>query len=45
VEFRNAGWLKNEVFRWLKEKNIGFCCVDEPRLPNLIRQLLKQQAT
>jgi len=36
VEFRNAGWLKNEVFRWLKEKNIGFCCVDEPRLPNLI---------
>ncbi len=36
VEFRNARWLKVEVFQWLRQQDIGFCCVDEPQLPNLI---------
>ena len=36
VEFRNARWLKVEVFQWLRKQEIGFCCVDEPQLPNLI---------
>jgi uncharacterized protein YecE (DUF72 family) len=36
VEFRNAYWIKPEIFGWLQSLNIGFCCVDEPRLPNLI---------
>jgi uncharacterized protein YecE (DUF72 family) len=36
VEFRNAYWLRKEVFDWLREHNLGFCCVDEPRLPNLL---------
>ncbi len=36
VEFRNARWLKVEVFQWLREHNLGFCCVDEPQLPNLV---------
>jgi uncharacterized protein YecE (DUF72 family) len=36
VEFRNARWLKVEVFQWLRTQEIGFCCVDEPQLPNLI---------
>lgn len=36
VEFRNARWLKVEVFSWLRQQDIGFCCVDEPQLPNLI---------
>jgi uncharacterized protein YecE (DUF72 family) len=36
VEFRNARWLKVEVFRWLRQEDIGFCCVDEPQLPNLL---------
>jgi uncharacterized protein YecE (DUF72 family) len=36
IEFRNAYWIKPEVFDWLRTLNIGFCCVDEPRLPNLI---------
>lgn len=36
VEFRNANWLRNEVFDWLRGHNLGFCCVDEPRLPNLL---------
>lgn len=36
VEFRNAHWIKSEVFDWLRGMDLGFCCVDEPRLPNLI---------
>jgi len=36
VEFRNARWLRVEVFQWLRQLDIGFCCVDEPQLPNLL---------
>jgi uncharacterized protein YecE (DUF72 family) len=36
IEFRNAQWLKPEVFDWLRKHNLGFCCVDEPQLPNLL---------
>lgn len=36
VEFRNIGWIKDEVFEFLRDYNIGFCCVDEPRLKGLI---------
>jgi len=36
VEFRNARWLRDDVFNWLQKKDIGFCCVDEPQLPNLM---------
>ena len=36
VEFRNSQWLKTEVFDWLRNYNIGFCCVDEPQLSKLI---------
>ena len=39
VEFRHAQWLKAEVFDWLRNHNIGFCCVDEPQLPNLLPPL------
>jgi len=36
VEFRNARWVTEEVFHWLRQLGVGFCCVDEPRLPNLM---------
>ncbi len=36
IEFRNARWLKVEVFQWLRQQEMGFCCVDEPHLPNLL---------
>lgn len=36
IEFRNARWLKVDVFQWLRQHDIGFCCVDEPQLPNLL---------
>ncbi len=36
IEFRNARWLKVEVFQWMRQHELGFCCVDEPQLPNLL---------
>jgi uncharacterized protein YecE (DUF72 family) len=36
IEFRNVGWLKEDVFSWLNRYELGFCCVDEPPLPNLL---------
>lgn len=36
VEFRNREWVKDDVFAWLRELRIGFCCVDQPRFRNLI---------
>jgi len=36
VELRNAQWLKQELFDWLRSHNLGFCCVDEPQLPKLM---------
>jgi uncharacterized protein YecE (DUF72 family) len=36
IEFRNARWMKVDVFEWLRKLDIGFCCVDEPQLPNLL---------
>jgi len=35
VEFRNADWDREEVYRSLKDNEIGICCVDEPRLDGL----------
>ncbi|HEX74184.1 MAG TPA: DUF72 domain-containing protein [Dehalococcoidia bacterium] len=39
IEFRNAQWLRSEVFDWLSHRDLGFCCVDEPQLPNLLPPL------
>jgi len=36
IEFRNARWLNQELFDWLRGNELGFCCVDEPRLPGLL---------
>jgi uncharacterized protein YecE (DUF72 family) len=36
VEFRNKAWLKEETFQLLEKKEIGFCVVDEPKLPQLM---------
>lgn len=36
VEFRHSSWVCDEVFNWLRQWQIGFVCVDEPRLPGLM---------
>jgi uncharacterized protein YecE (DUF72 family) len=42
VEFRNARWLTDDVFDLLRQLDFGFCCVDEPRLPNLLPPLAEK---
>ncbi|MEW6080533.1 MAG: DUF72 domain-containing protein [Bacillota bacterium] len=36
VEFRNSQWLTEDTFRALRDLGFGFCCVDEPRLKDLV---------
>lgn len=36
VEFRNAGWVGQPTFDLLRSLELGFCCVDEPRLKGLL---------
>jgi len=36
VEFRNRAWLRQDAFRLLEERDIGYCVVDEPKLPRLM---------
>lgn len=40
-EFRHRDWVRESVPRWLGNRNVGLCCVDEPELPGLMpRQAL-----
>lgn len=36
VEFRHCSWSNPEVWTWLTEVGLGFCCVDQPALPGLM---------
>lgn len=36
VEVRNRDWLSDDTFALLRRLHLGFCCVDEPRLPSLM---------
>lgn len=40
AEFRNQGWIRNDVFNTLKAENTGFVCVDEPNLKGLIKNVI-----
>jgi uncharacterized protein YecE (DUF72 family) len=35
-EFRNQTWLRDQTFQFLERNKIGFCIVDEPKLPKLM---------
>jgi uncharacterized protein YecE (DUF72 family) len=39
IEFRNRAWLSDETFDLLRGLGLGYCCVDEPRLPGLMPPL------
>ncbi len=39
VEFRHASWARDGLFDFLKRLGLGFCAVDEPRLPGLFPPL------
>ena len=36
VEFRNRSWVRDDVYRYLRDHEIGYCNVDEPRFSSLI---------
>lgn len=36
VEFRNRTWIRNEVYQFLRDHEIGYCNVDEPNFPSLV---------
>jgi uncharacterized protein YecE (DUF72 family) len=36
IEFRNIEWISEKSFEFLRKHNLGFCCVDEPRLEGLV---------
>jgi len=36
AEFRNSSWIRDETFSLLEDLEIGYCCVDEPRLKGLV---------
>ena len=36
VEFRNKSWVRDSTFRMLEESGMGYCVVDEPKLPRLV---------
>jgi len=41
IEFRNVYWVKEEVFDFLRNKQMGFCAVDQPPLRGLISPIAK----
>ena len=36
VEFRHASWMHPKLPAWLRERDLGYCAVDEPALPGLL---------
>ncbi len=36
IEFRNAKWVTQRTFEFLRGLDFGFCCVDQPRFKNLM---------
>ncbi len=39
LEFRNQAWLRGETFQFLEKNGLGYCVVDEPKLPKLMPYL------
>ncbi len=36
VEFRHRSWITPELEPWLRQRQLGYCVVDEPQLPGLV---------
>ena len=36
MEFRNTYWLRDSTFSFLRDIGVGYCVVDEPKLPKLM---------
>lgn len=44
VEFRHRSWTTEETFALLRTLGLAYCCVDEPRLPNLPPPIVRATA-
>ncbi|MFO8082145.1 MAG: DUF72 domain-containing protein, partial [Armatimonadota bacterium] len=33
---RNDSWIRDDMFEFLREANLGYCCVDQPDLEGLL---------
>ncbi|MFH1438211.1 MAG: DUF72 domain-containing protein [Pseudomonadota bacterium] len=40
-EFRQEKWADDRVFKWMSGRNIGLCCVDEPRIRGLFPPVVR----
>src|SRR5947209_15234988 len=40
VEFRNAEWARDDTFELLRKLELGYCCVDEPKLKGLMPRIV-----
>jgi len=45
VEFRHRSWITEETFSLLTDLGLSYCCVDEPRLPNLPSSVVRATAS
>ena len=36
IEFRRREWIRDETFDFLRDNDLGYCCVDQPRFKSLI---------
>ncbi|HWN81393.1 MAG TPA: DUF72 domain-containing protein [Candidatus Udaeobacter sp.] len=41
IEFRHEGWAQPSTFNRLRELDLGYCVVDEPKLPGLMPPLVE----
>jgi uncharacterized protein YecE (DUF72 family) len=44
VEFRHRSWITDDTFALLTRLGLAYCCVDEPRLPNLPPPIVRATA-
>lgn len=42
VEFRHDSWVREGTFEFLQKTGLGFCVVDEPRLPGLFPPIVRE---
>lgn len=40
-EFRHRLWARESVFKWMSERDIGLCCVDEPAIGSLFPPIIR----
>ncbi len=45
IEFRNREWIRDDMFAFLREAGLGFCCVDQPQFDSLVPPIAEATST